>query len=71
VFASEGIKMVKTPVRAPKANAIAERFVRTARRECLDWLLIVNRRHLERVLRVFVDHYNVRRRTARWTSHRR
>jgi len=45
-------------VRAPKANAIAERFVRTVRAECLDWLLIVNRRHLELVLRVFVDHYN-------------
>jgi transposase InsO family protein len=40
------------------ANAIAERFVRTIRAECLDWLLIVNRKHLERVLRVFVDHYN-------------
>jgi transposase InsO family protein len=49
---------VKTPVRAPKANAIAERFVRTVRAECLDWLLILNRRHLERVLRVYVDHYN-------------
>src|SRR5215216_4556431 len=61
LFASEGIKVVKTPVRAPKANATAERFVRTARGECLDWLLIVNRRHLERVLRVFVDHYNVHR----------
>jgi putative transposase len=58
VFASEGIEIVKTPVRAPKANAIAERFVGTARRECLDWLLILNRRHLEHVLRVFVEHYN-------------
>jgi putative transposase len=48
---------VKTPVRAPKANAIAERFVRTVRAECLDWLLILNRRHLERVLRIYVDHY--------------
>jgi putative transposase len=61
VFASEGIEIIKTPVRAPRANAIAERFVRTARTECLDWLLIVNRRHLERVLRVFVDHYNSHR----------
>ena len=61
VFTSEGIEIIKTPVRAPRANAIAERFVRTVRAECLDWLLIVNRRHLERVLRVFVDHY---------TSHR-
>jgi putative transposase len=48
-------------VRAPKANAIAERFVRTARAECLDWLLIMNRRQLERVLRVFAHHYNQHR----------
>jgi putative transposase len=61
VFASNGIRSVKTPVRAPQANAIAERFVRTVRAECLDWLLIVNRRHLERVLRVFVEHYNTQR----------
>jgi transposase InsO family protein len=58
VFRSEGIRIVKTPVRAPKANAIAERFVRTVRAECLDWLLILNRRHLEGVLRVYVRHYN-------------
>ena len=61
VFASEGIEIIKTPVRAPKANAFAERFVRTARAECLDWLLIANRRHLERVLRIFVGHYNSHR----------
>ena len=61
VFGSGGIRVVKTPVRAPQANAIAERFVRTVRAECLDWLLIVNRRHLERVLGVYVDHYNVHR----------
>jgi putative transposase len=58
VFDSEGIRIVKTPVRAPRANAIAERFVRTVRAECLDWLLVLNRRHLERVLRDYVDHYN-------------
>lgn len=58
VFRSEGIEVIRTPVEAPKANAIAERFVGTMRRECLDWLLIANRRHLERVLRVFIDHYN-------------
>jgi len=58
VFSNEGIRIVKTPVRAPKANAIAERFIRTVRSECLDWLLILNRRHLESVLRVYVDHYN-------------
>ena len=61
VFASEGIEIIKTPVRAPKANAIAERFVRTVRAECLDWLLIMNRRHLDRVLRVFADHHNTHR----------
>jgi putative transposase len=58
---SAGIRVVKTPTRAPQANAIAERFVRTARGECLDWLLILNRRHLERVLRVYVAHYNTQR----------
>ena len=61
VFRSEGIKIVKTPLRSPKANAIAERFVRTVRSECLDWLLILNRRHLEHVLRVYTDHYNRQR----------
>jgi putative transposase len=61
VFRSDGIEIIRAPVRAPEANAIAERFVRTARAECLDWLLIVNRRHLERVLRVFFDHYNSHR----------
>jgi transposase InsO family protein len=58
VFRTEAIEIVRTPVRAPKANAIAERFVRTVRAECLDRLLILNRRHLERVRRIFVDHYN-------------
>jgi putative transposase len=57
VFRCEGIEIVRTPIRAAKANAIAERFVGTVRAECLDWLLILNRRHLERVLRVFVDRY--------------
>jgi putative transposase len=61
VFAGEGIEIIKTPARAPKANALAERFVRTARAECLDWLLIMNRRHLEHVLRVFAQHYNTHR----------
>ena len=61
VFASEGIEVIKTPVRAPKATAIAERFGGTIRRECLDWLLILNRRHLKHVLREFVDHYNTHR----------
>ena len=61
VLRGGGIRVVKTPVRSPRAKAIAERFVRTVRAECLDRLLIVNRRHLERVLRVCVDHYDVHR----------
>jgi Integrase core domain len=69
VFRSEGIRTVKTPVRAPQASAIAERFVRTVRAECLDWLLILSRRHLERVLRVYVNHYN-RERPHRALEHR-
>jgi putative transposase len=61
VFRTAGIRIVKTPVRAPKANAIAERFVRTARGECLDWLLVLNRRHLGAFLRVYLEHYNTQR----------
>ena len=61
VLRRAGIRVVKTPVRSPQANAIAERFVRTVRAECLDWLLIVNRRQLDRVLRVYVDHPNIHR----------
>jgi len=48
--------VIRTPVRAPKANAVAERFVGSVRRECLDCLLIANRRHLNRVLREFAEH---------------
>ena len=58
VFEAQGVRTVRTPVQVPEANGIAERFVRTARTECLDWLLILNARHLERTLAVFVDHYN-------------
>ena len=61
VFRTEGARVIKTPIRAPKANAFAERWVRTARRECLDHLLILGRRHLERALREFVMHYNASR----------
>ena len=50
--------MIRTPIRAPQANAYAERFVRTIRAECLDWLLIFGRGHLERVLRGYTAHYN-------------
>jgi putative transposase len=61
VFGSQGAEVVLTPVQAPKANAYAERWVRTVRTECLDWLLIVGRGHLEQVLRVYVEHYNSHR----------
>ena len=61
VFRSEGVRVVRTPFRAPRANAHAERWVGTVRPECLDWLLIVGQRHLERVLRAYVDHYNAAR----------
>ena len=58
VFFSEGTRVIRTPVRSPRANAYAERFVGTARRECLDWVLVFGCSHLERVLVEFVDHYN-------------
>ena len=61
VFRSEGIRVIHTPVKAPQANAYAERFVRTVRTECLDWLLIVGSRHLEHVLRIYTQHYNHQR----------
>jgi putative transposase len=52
------IKSLRTPIRAPRANSIAERWVRTARQECLDHLIPINERHLRRVLAEFVDYYN-------------
>jgi putative transposase len=58
VFRSEGVRIIRTPVRAPNANAYAERWVGTLRRECLDRILIINRRHLEHVLRLYTAHYN-------------
>jgi putative transposase len=61
VFASEGIRILRTPVRAPQANAIAERWIGTVRRELLDRILIVNRRHLEHVLAEYVVHFNQHR----------
>ncbi len=58
VFRTEGVRIVRSPVRAPKANAICERWVGTVRRECLDHLLVLGRRHLERVLTAYAAHYN-------------
>jgi transposase len=61
VFRSEGVRVIKAPVRAPKARAHAERWVESVRRECLDRLLIVGRRHLQHVLATYVMHYNQHR----------
>lgn len=61
VFRSESIRVLRTPVRAPRANAVAERFVGTVRRECLDRMLILGRRHLIGVLEEFVTYYNFHR----------
>jgi transposase InsO family protein len=58
VFCSQGAEVLLTPVQAPNANAYAERWVGTVRAECLDWLLMVGRGHLARVLRIYVEHYN-------------
>jgi putative transposase len=61
IFRAEGIRTIRTPARAPRANAFAERFVGTVRRECLDRMLIVGRRHLEHVLADYGAHYNEHR----------
>jgi putative transposase len=61
VFRSEGIRVIKAPVRAPKARAHAERWIGSARRECLDRILILGGRHLHHVLATYVLHYNEHR----------
>ena len=61
MFRSEGVQIVRTPVRAPRANAVAERWIASLRRELLDRILIVNRRQLDHVLAIYVDHYNTHR----------
>jgi putative transposase len=58
VFTGADIRIIRTPVRAPRANAIAERFIGTLRRECLDHLLITGTRHLDVVLHEYLQHYN-------------
>ena len=61
VFGSEGGQVLRTPIQAPKANAHAERWVQTVRAECLDWTLVGGQRHLLRLLRGYVRHYNEQR----------
>jgi putative transposase len=61
VFRSQGIRVIPTPVQAPNANAFAERWVRTVRADCLDRIVLLGRRHLEHVLRVYRTHYNQHR----------
>src|SRR5712692_10156036 len=58
VFRAQGIEVIRTPIAAPKANAHIERQTGSTRRECLDWILILNRRHSERVLAQWFEHYN-------------
>jgi putative transposase len=66
VFRSEGVRVIKAPVRAPRARAHAERWVGTIRRECLDRLLIVGRHRLQHVLAAYVAHYGCK--SSRWTG---
>ena len=61
VFAAVGVRIIKTPVQAPRANAIAERWISSARRECLDRMLITSERHLRLVLSEYVEHHDVHR----------
>lgn len=61
VFDTEGARVILTPIRAPKANAYAERWVRTVRTEILDRTLVLSRRHLDRLLRRYTSHYNSHR----------
>ena len=58
VFTAIGVRIIKTPVQAPRANAIAERWIASARRECLDRMLITGERHLRLVLGEYAGHYN-------------
>ena len=61
VFRSRGADVILTPIRAPTANAVVERWIQTVRSECLDWVLVLGRRHLDHVLRTYGAHYNRRR----------
>ena len=61
VFTGADIRIIRTPIRASRANAIAERFIGTLRRECLDRILITAPRHLAAVLGEYMQHYNAHR----------
>lgn len=61
VFESEGIAVVHTPFRAPRANAYAERWVRSVREECLDRIIILNQTHLAYALRAYEQYFNAAR----------
>jgi transposase InsO family protein len=61
VLRTEGVRVIKTPIRTPVANAFAERWVRTVRQECLDHVLVFGPRHLEAVVGQYAAHYNARR----------
>ncbi len=61
ILGDEGVRVIKTPLRAPRANAVAERWVRSVRNECLDHMLVFGRRHLERIVRDYLSHYNTER----------
>lgn len=61
VFESQGTRVIPTPLQAPNANAVAERWVRSVRQEILDLILIINEAHLRRVLKEFLAYYNNRR----------
>ena len=61
IFRTEGCKVLTTPVRTPVANAFAERWIGTLRRELLDRTIIWNRRQLERLVVDYIDHYNTHR----------
>ena len=58
VLAGNGVRVIKTPTRSPRANSFAERYVGTLRRECLDHLLIHGEQHLRRILAEYARHYN-------------
>jgi transposase InsO family protein len=58
VFAAAGITVLRTPPQTPKANAFAERWISSVRRECTDRLLIFSQRHLETVLKIYTSHFN-------------